>query len=37
MGVFMLVAIPATFIAIIGAFLLWTIIKSEKERNRRND
>lgn len=34
MGVFMLVAIPVTFIAILAAFLIWTIREGERERNK---
>lgn len=36
MGIFMLVAIPVTFIGILAAFLIWTIHQGEKERQEKN-
>lgn len=33
MGVFMLVAFPVVFIALLAWFLIATVIKGEKERN----
>ncbi|RAJ98968.1 hypothetical protein B0I24_104172 [Aliidiomarina maris] len=34
MGVFMLVAIPVAFIALLAGFLIWTIRQGEQERNK---